>query len=68
MRLKQGDRINIFDGFGREFEAVIKSFSTKTVLIELGKIIPTADKENPHHAGSSHPQSRENGYDCEKRR
>ena len=45
MRLKHGDRINIFDGFGREFEAVIKDFSTKTVLIELGKIIPTAEKK-----------------------
>ena len=45
MRLKQGDKINIFDGFGREFEAVIKSYSTKTVFIELGKIIPTAIKE-----------------------
>lgn len=45
MRLKNGDRINIFDGFGREFEAVIKGFSAKTVLIELGKIIPTADKK-----------------------
>jgi 16S rRNA (uracil1498-N3)-methyltransferase len=45
MRLKQGDKINIFDGFGREFEAVIKGFSTKTVFIELGKIIPPADKK-----------------------
>ena len=45
MRLKNGDRINIFDGFGREFEAVIKGFSTKTVFIELGKIIPTTDKK-----------------------
>jgi 16S rRNA (uracil1498-N3)-methyltransferase len=45
MRLRQGDKINIFDGFGREFEAVIKCFSTKTVFIELGKIIPTADKK-----------------------
>jgi 16S rRNA (uracil1498-N3)-methyltransferase len=45
MRLKNGDRINIFDGFGREFEAIIKGFSTKTVFIELGKIIPTADKK-----------------------
>jgi 16S rRNA (uracil1498-N3)-methyltransferase len=45
MRLKQGDKINIFDGFGREFEAVIKSFSAKTVFIELGKIIPAAIKE-----------------------
>ena len=45
MRLKQGDKINIFDGFGREFEAVIRGYSTKIVLIELGKIIPTADKK-----------------------
>ncbi|MGP8154326.1 MAG: 16S rRNA (uracil(1498)-N(3))-methyltransferase [Smithella sp.] len=45
MRLKNGDKINIFDGFGREFEAVIKSYSTKTVLIELGEIIPTAGKD-----------------------
>ena len=45
MRLKQGDRINIFDGFGCEFEAVIKSYSTKKVFIELGKIIPTAEKK-----------------------
>jgi 16S rRNA (uracil1498-N3)-methyltransferase len=45
MRLKHGDKINIFDGFGCEFEAVIKSYSTKTVYIELGKIIPTADKK-----------------------
>jgi 16S rRNA (uracil1498-N3)-methyltransferase len=45
MRLKQGDKINIFDGFGCEFEAVIKSYSTKTVFIDLGGKIPTADKK-----------------------
>jgi 16S rRNA (uracil1498-N3)-methyltransferase len=45
MRLKQGDKINIFDGFGQEFGAVIKAFSTKTVLIELGKRIPQTDKK-----------------------
>jgi 16S rRNA (uracil1498-N3)-methyltransferase len=45
MRLKQGDRINVFDGFGREFEAVIKNYSTKTVLIKLGKVIPASEKE-----------------------
>jgi 16S rRNA (uracil1498-N3)-methyltransferase len=44
MRLKQGDRINIFDGFGREFEAEIKSYSAKTVLIKMGKIIPVSSK------------------------
>lgn len=45
MRLKQGDRVHIFDGFGREFEAVIKAFAEKTVLMELGKTIPAADRE-----------------------
>lgn len=45
MRLKEGDRIHIFDGFGREFEAVIKTYSAKTVWIELGKAIPASDKE-----------------------
>ena len=45
MRLKQGDKINIFDGFGCEFEAVIKSYSAKKVFIDLGKKIPAADKK-----------------------
>ena len=45
MRLKSGDRINIFDGFGREYEAIIVGFSTKTVFIELREIIPTIDKQ-----------------------
>jgi 16S rRNA (uracil1498-N3)-methyltransferase len=45
MRLKQGNKINVFDGFGQEFEAVIKGFTPKTVFIELGKRIPLADKE-----------------------
>jgi 16S rRNA (uracil1498-N3)-methyltransferase len=45
MRLKQGDRIKIFDGFGKEFEAVIKSYSAKNVSIELKKIVPAMNKE-----------------------
>jgi len=44
MRMKKGDRINIFDGFGREFEAIIKGFSTETVFIDLEKLIPTTNK------------------------
>jgi 16S rRNA (uracil1498-N3)-methyltransferase len=44
IRLKQGDRINVFDGFGSEFEAVIKSYSAKTVLIGLEKVIPVTNK------------------------
>jgi len=45
MRLKPGERIYIFDGFGREFEALIKSYNTNNVLIELGEIIPAAGRE-----------------------
>jgi 16S rRNA (uracil1498-N3)-methyltransferase len=45
MRRKQGDKINVFDGFGNEFEAVIKDFSPKTVLITLGKKIPQTGRE-----------------------
>ena len=45
MRLKQGDRINVFDGFGCELEAEIESFSAKTVLIKLGKTIPKLARE-----------------------
>ena len=45
MRLKQGDKINVFDGFGNEFEAAIKDFSPKTVLITLSKKIPQAGRE-----------------------
>jgi len=44
MRLKEGDRINIFDGFGREYEATIKNFSAKSVLVNLGKAIPSVNR------------------------
>jgi len=44
MRLKEGDRINIFDGFGREYEATIKNFSAKSVLVDLGKAIPSVNR------------------------
>ncbi len=68
MRLKNGDRINIFDGFGREFEAVIKGFSTKKVIIELGKIIPTAEKKIRITLAQAIPKAGKIGYDCEERR
>jgi 16S rRNA (uracil1498-N3)-methyltransferase len=45
LRLKQGDKIILFDGFGHEFEAVIKNFSTAGVDVTLGKEIPQADKK-----------------------
>lgn len=45
MRLKEGDRIHIFDGFGREYEATIKNFSAKSVLVDLGKAIPSVNRD-----------------------
>lgn len=45
LRLKPGDKIYVFDGFGREFEATIEKFSVKAVLLELGKALPPALKE-----------------------
>ncbi len=45
LRLKPGDKINVFDGFGHEFAAVIKSFSSERVFVELGEKIPAAGKE-----------------------
>ncbi len=45
LRLKQGDKIILFDGFGHEFEAVIKNFSPYAVDVTLGKKIPQADKK-----------------------
>lgn len=45
IRLKEGDRINIFDGWGREFEAVISNISAKKVEVRLGKIIPSEKRE-----------------------
>ncbi len=45
LRLKPGNKINVFDGFGHEFAAVIKNFSSGGVCVELGKRIPAAGKE-----------------------
>lgn len=45
LRLKPGDEIFVFDGFGHEFCAVLKSFSAKTVLLELKEALPPAAKE-----------------------
>ncbi|HOW57109.1 MAG TPA: RsmE family RNA methyltransferase [Smithellaceae bacterium] len=35
LRLQPGDKINIFDGFGNEHEAIIKSFAQQSVSLEL---------------------------------
>lgn len=45
LRLKQGDKIILFDGFGHEFEAVIKKFSATAVDVTLGEKIYQADKK-----------------------
>ena len=45
LRLKPGNKINVFDGFGHEFAAVIKNFSSGGVCVELGERIPAAAKE-----------------------
>lgn len=45
MRLQPGDRINVFDGYGREFEAVIANFSAAAVWVELGKPVPSEARE-----------------------
>jgi len=47
LRLKPGARINVFDGFGHEFSAVLKQFCDKTVLLELrDAVLPEEKKIN----------------------
>jgi 16S rRNA (uracil1498-N3)-methyltransferase len=45
LRLKQGDRIIIFDGFGHEFEARIENFSASGVNVSLEKQIPRTENK-----------------------
>ncbi|HON59997.1 MAG TPA: 16S rRNA (uracil(1498)-N(3))-methyltransferase [Smithella sp.] len=45
LRLKPGEKIFVFDGFGHEFCAAIKNFSAKTVLLELKEALPPVPKE-----------------------
>ncbi len=45
MRLKPGDKIIVFDGYGSEFEAIIEEFSIKNVGVKLGKEVPRENKE-----------------------
>jgi len=45
LRLEQGARVNIFDGLGHEFAAVIKNFSTNGVALELGEAIEKFGRE-----------------------
>jgi 16S rRNA (uracil1498-N3)-methyltransferase len=45
LRLKPGDGIIVFDGFGHEFEARIDGFGASGVHVSLGTPIPQADKK-----------------------
>ena len=45
MRLKPGDKIIVFDGYGSEFEAIIEDFSLKSVGVKLEKQILRENKE-----------------------
>ena len=45
LRLKPGDSIIVFDGFGHEFEARIDSFTASGVQVALGAQCPQADKK-----------------------
>ena len=45
LRLEPGSRITIFDGFGHEFAAVIKSYAADSVNVELAEKIEAAGKE-----------------------
>jgi 16S rRNA (uracil1498-N3)-methyltransferase len=45
LRLEQGARITVFDGFGHEFAATIKSFSSNSVALELGEQSQTSGRE-----------------------
>ena len=45
LRLKPGNQIYVFDGFGHEFAAVIKSFLSGRVCVEFGGKIQAAGKE-----------------------
>jgi 16S rRNA (uracil1498-N3)-methyltransferase len=45
LRLKPGDKIIVFDGFGHEFDARIEGFSASGVNVCLGVQIPQADKK-----------------------
>jgi len=45
LRLKQGDKITVFDGLGHEFAAIIKNYSAAGVCLDLGEKIKTTGKE-----------------------
>ncbi len=58
LRLEPGSRITIFDGFGHEFAAVIKSFTADGVAVELKEAIAcTGNKEIKITLGQALPKA-----------
>ncbi len=57
LRLGIGARINVFDGFGHEFAAVIKSFTLDGVALELGERLETAGKKIKITLGQALPKA-----------
>ena len=45
LRLRPGDRIIVFDGFGHEFEAYINRFGASDVSLSLGKQFPETKRK-----------------------
>jgi 16S rRNA (uracil1498-N3)-methyltransferase len=45
LRLKPGDRVIVFDGFGHEFEACIDSFGASDVFLSLEKQFPETKRK-----------------------
>ncbi|MEN6620047.1 MAG: RsmE family RNA methyltransferase [Smithella sp.] len=57
LRFQQGDSVNVFDSRGQEFEAVIKDFSTNSVILELGKRIETYNRNIKITLGQALPKA-----------
>jgi len=45
LRLKPGDAIRVFDGYGHEFEAQIENFSASGVMVRLGLLFPPVERK-----------------------
>jgi 16S rRNA (uracil1498-N3)-methyltransferase len=57
LRLEPGECISVFDGFGHEFAASIKTYSADGVDIELGEKIETAGREIKITLGQALPKT-----------
>jgi 16S rRNA (uracil1498-N3)-methyltransferase len=45
LRMKPGDAIHVFDGYGHEFEAQIENFSASGVMVRLGRLLPPVERK-----------------------